>query len=268
MFTILGLKYKKLGITLPNALQKGDFMSIGIGNSYASSSAYSVGQTSSTQKSGFDQMIASMSQDLFSSLDSDKSSGVDATEFSDAAKALASKLGTTNSDDKTTKAFGSLDSNQDGTITQDELTSGVSAMFQAAMQQATGSMPPPPPEGGKGHHGKHKEDKGLTQEELTSISSDMATKDPQRASFMAKIAENFDAADSDKNGRVTRDEAMAYGEENNLLGGSSSQQQSSTTSNSADTKTSFEQLMLSKLIASYTQNSSSGTSSLLSSVSA
>ena len=69
---------------------------------------------------------------------------------------------------------------------------------QSRMQNAMsamggmGSMPPPPPEN----------DTGFTEEELTEQLSEIGSSDSQRASLISNIVENFDAADTDGDGKV------------------------------------------------------------------
>ncbi len=131
-------------------------------------------------------------------MDSDSSGSVDSAEFSSAALALS-----ISDESAISSAFSSLDSDGDGTISQEEL----SASLSQSSGMVAGSMPPPPP---PPPSSSESEDTGYTQEELTAMAEEVGSSDSNLASLLASVVENFDAADSDGDGKVTAAEAMAY----------------------------------------------------------
>ena len=167
-------------------------MTVSSNSLYGTSSYGSYGSSTSSSSS----LSSKFAEALLTSLDSDSSGSVDSTEFSSAALELA------NGDESVVNdVFSSLDSNKDGSISLDELTSILSA--QSTM--ASGGMPPPPPSAPQG-----KEDNGKTKDELTAMASDVSSSDSNLASLLSSVVENFDAADTNGDGKVTAAEAMAY----------------------------------------------------------
>lgn len=167
-------------------------MNITSNSLYGTSSYAMYGSSTSSSNS----LSSKFAEALLTSLDSDSSGSVDSTEFSSAALELAN--GDTSA---VNDAFSSLDSNKDGSITIDELTS----MLSAQSTMTSGSMPPPPPSSSQG-----KEDNGKTKDELTAMAEEVSSTDSNLASLLSSVAENFDAADANSDGKVTSAEAMAY----------------------------------------------------------
>lgn len=166
-------------------------MNITSNSLYGTSSYATYGSSTSSSSS----LSSKFAEALLTSLDSDSSGSVDSTEFSSAALELSSDTSAIND------AFSSLDSNKDGSITIDELTS----MLSAQSTMTSGSMPPPPPSSSQG-----KEDNGKTKDELTAMAEEVSSTDSNLASLLSSVAENFDAADANSDGKVTSAEAMAY----------------------------------------------------------
>lgn len=139
------------------------------------------------------------------------------------SKQNSSTVNTTSADE----IFKKLDGNSDEKVTKDEMSSAVTKLAdalnsqynemrisgstpggQGGMQppggmQNQGGIPPPPPPGGGS-----KPD--LSKDQLTSLSSSLASSDSQRASQMSNLANNFEAADTNSDGKVSFQEAMAY----------------------------------------------------------
>lgn len=209
------------------------------------------------------RMLATLSQDLFASLDSDNSNGIDSTEFSTAARAMAGETsGSTSSSD----VFGSLDSNGDGVISQDELTSALSASAQngAMMPPPPGGMPPPPPSSDTSSNG----DTGYTKEELTAMSGEATSTDGNLSALMGKLAKNFDAADTNGDGKVSASEARAYQESKTSSSGQSASASSATGSSNTASASDFEQMLLQRIISYYSSNSATSNVAALTQVSA
>lgn len=145
-----------------------------------------------------------LAEDLFSKIDS---TGKGYIEQADLEAALESANASTSAD----KLFSSLDGDGDGKVTQDEMTSGLKTLMSALdsqfqsgrMSEAMGGMPPPPPPPPEG-------DTGFTADELQAQLDEIGDTDSARSSLISNIIENFDAADTDGDGKVTFQEAMAY----------------------------------------------------------
>jgi len=196
--------------------------------SYYNTSSYLT--TASTKRPSSDEIAS----DLFSVLDR---SGKGYIEESDLESALSGLGSTSSTTSNASGLFSQLDSDGDGKVTESEMSASLAkladqldAQFdQSRMQNATGSMPPPPPP---------QNDTGFTQDELeeqlSEISSSSSTNDSQRADLISNIVSNFTAADTNGNGKVTFEEAMAY-QKSTTTATSSSASSSSSTSTGSDT---------------------------------
>ncbi len=134
--------------------------------------------------------------------------------------------------------FQNLDGNSDGKITKNEMASGIEKLAASLNSQfnqmrmngsligGQGAMPPPgrmpPPQGGG---------PDLTKEQLTSLSSTLASTDSHRASQMSNIAQNFEAADANNDGKVSFQEAQSYDKTYQNTASSSNGELKSTSSN-------------------------------------
>lgn len=144
---------------------------------------------------------AAMAEELFAKIDSGNKGYI---EESDLASAL-SQLGDS-SETSAGSLFEQLDGDGDGKVTEDEFSSALTSVSQQLDAQfdemrMQGGMPPPPPPAG---------DTGFTQAELESQLSEIGDTDSVRAELISTVIENFDAADTDGDGKVTFQEAMAY----------------------------------------------------------
>lgn len=172
---------------------------------------------------------------IFSKLDTDKQGYLEASDFTSAISQLSSSQQQASGEE----VFSSLDSDSDGKLTQDELTTGIQALqdqldsqFNAMrVQQGMGGMngmpPPPPPGGGREGQGQ---DEGFDQEQLSQLASAAEEAgDSRGASMFSELADNFDEADADGDGKVTFSESVAYREQQ--------QQQAASEDSSSDTST-------------------------------
>ena len=187
---------------------------------------------------------AKMAEDLFSKLDSTGKGYIEESDLTSALSSLSSTSSTTSS--TTTSAsdiFSELDSNSDGKVTKDELTTSLEKLAESLDNQFNqmrmqGAMPPPPPDE------TQSSDAGFTKDELTSQLSEIGSTDTARSSLISKVVENFDAADTNEDGKVSLQEAVAYDKSSQSTASASS---SSETTASASTEKSdaqvFHQLM-------------------------
>lgn len=167
-----------------------------------------------------------LAEDLFSKIDSTGKGYIEQADL-EAALESVNATGSTSADE----LFSSLDGDGDGKVTQDEMTSGLKTLMSALdsqfqsgrMSEAMGGMPPPPPEG----------DTGFTADELQAQLDEIGDTDSARSSLISNIIENFDAADTDGDGKVTFQEAMAYDQS---TGSGASDSATSTASASASSE--------------------------------
>lgn len=215
--------------------------------------------------------LSQLATNLFSKLDTKKQGFIDKSELSSALSGTSS----TDSSADTSSAdtlFTQLDGNGDGKITESELSSGLQTLadaLQTQLQQsrlggAGGPPPPPPPDGA---------DQGFTKDQLTTMASDSGS-DSKRTELFSKLAANFDAADTNGDGKITRDEAMSYDQANpsSSSSASTSTVASSGTSSTSSTTASDDNLklmlQLMQLLQAYgVSNSESASSSASKSVS-
>lgn len=198
-----------------------------------------------------------MSQ-LFSRLDS-KSQGY--LEKSDLVSAFSAISGT--EDSAAEELFAALDADSDGKVTESEFASTLSKLqeeldsqfAQMRMQgmgghgpQGMGGMPPPPPN-----------DEGFTQEELEAQLAEIGDTDSKRSSLISDIVSNFEAADSDGDGKVSFQEAMAYKDEQQSASGT---EESSTAQASSSESQVLKQIM--QLMHAYGRPDQDESTSLLS----
>lgn len=189
-------------------------------------------------------MASSWASNLFTQLDT-KNQGY--IEQSDLASAF-SKISDSSVDVEA--VFNQLDGDSDGKVTQDEMTSALQQVAEELdsqfnnmrMQGGMGGpggmngMPPPPPPG---------DDAGFTEEELTSQLEEIGDTDSKRSELISSVLENFDAADTDGDGRVTFKEAMALDQSSGSTGNSTATDSgtSSTASTDSDVMKQIMQLM-------------------------
>lgn len=221
-------------------------MSIGSTSSYASA----LNQT--TRPPRLDP--SKMAENLFSKLDTQNKGYLDTADFANALQGLSSKTSTSSTTTASTSGTGltasstntntsvsadqvlsALDTNGDGKVTKDEMSSNLKKMaaeldsqFNAMrMAQAggqAGGMPPPPP---RESDRDGDNDAGMSKDQLTQVAS--TTTDSKLAALTSKMASNFDAADTNGDGKVSRTEAMTYDQK--------TQSTSSTASTSKTTST-------------------------------
>ncbi|WP_168735140.1 EF-hand domain-containing protein [Pseudothauera rhizosphaerae] len=117
--------------------------------------------------------------------------------------------------DAASELYATLDSDGDGSVSEQEFSDALSSVLAQLNGQlgsgpaqgpggAGGMPPPPPPQAG--------EDSGFTLDELTAQLEETGDTDSARAGLLSSVIENFDTADSDGDGKVTFEEAIALQE--------------------------------------------------------
>jgi len=230
------------------------------------SSSFNASLFSSTQRAQRPDP-AKMVDQLFSQLDS---AGKGYLEKSDLQSAFSQISGTASSSTSAASSsasvddiFSQLDSNGDGKVTKDEMSSSMQKLAdqldsQFNQMRMSGGMPPPTPPSNN---------EGFTQDELSSQLSEIGSSDSTRSDLIGKIVNNFAAADTDGNGKVSFAEAQAYDQSTSGTSSTASSSSSSASSSSDSSATSNEQAIMKRimeLMQAYAGNetSSSGTLSV------
>lgn len=107
--------------------------------SYGKGSVQGQSGASGAASTDYTSMLQQAADTLMSTLDTDKSGTIDKAEFSQAAQTLADKTGKSYND--ASSVFGSVDSNNNGAISADEL---MKALQQSQSKQAHGHHRPKP----------------------------------------------------------------------------------------------------------------------------
>lgn len=114
----------------------------------------------------------------------------------------------------------------------------------ASPMNGLGGMPPPPPSQ------TASSDEGYTKDELSSMASN--TTDTKLADLMTKLASNFDAADTNKDGKVSAQETRSYDD----------QSRTSTSTASSSNNEANVLMKIAQLLQAYSSNSTDASSSI------
>jgi hypothetical protein len=181
---------------------------------------------------------AKMAEDLFSKLDTKGQGYLEKTDLETAF----GKISDSNSNSDSSSAdqlFAKLDGNGDGKVTKDEMTS----TLKQIASQLDGPFPRMRLQGQEGMQPPadgQKVDQGLTKDQLTAMGNDKNSPDSNMTNMFSQLASNFSTADTNSDGKVTRDEAMAYQQANSS---NSANQSGSSSSSSSSSEISDQQFM-------------------------
>jgi hypothetical protein len=103
-----------------------------------------------------------------------------------------------------------------------------------------GGMPPPPP--------PPQNDAGFTKDELSSQLQQIGSADDERSSLISSLVENFVKADTNSDGKVSFQEAMAYQHDSSSIGTSASAADSATSGTDAALSSSSSSNLEAKLM--------------------
>ena len=183
--------------------------------------------------------LSSLYSNLFSKLDTKGLGYLELSDLESAYSAISNS--STKSSSSASDVFSALDGNSDGKVTESEFTStlsGLESQFQQMRMQGMGGhgphgmgghMPPPP-----------QNDTGFTKAELQSQLDQSNDSDSQRTSFISNVVNNFEAADTNGDGKVSFQEAASY----------NSQSSNSSTDGSASSSTTDSTSATSQLLSS------------------
>lgn len=171
-----------------------------------------------------------MASNVFSKLDTKGQGFIEESDLQSALSQLSSTSASSTESDSAA-LFKALDGDSDGKVTESEFSSSMQKLADALDNQAFGSrmagaMPPPPPPQG--------DDAGFTQDELNSQLEEIGSTDSARSELISKVAENFEAADTNGDGKVSAPEAMAYERESRTSASTSTSADSSTSSTASE----------------------------------
>ncbi|MBT9522927.1 MAG: EF-hand domain-containing protein [Dechloromonas sp.] len=211
--------------------------------------------------SGINQ-ASQMASMLFSKLDTKSQGYLEKSDLAAAFSQITSNASQSTSSTSADDVFTALDSNSDGKVTKDEFASvlaklqeSVSSQFGGQMHGAGGMPPPPPPA----------DDAGFTKEELTSQLESADSGDTQRTELINKIVNNFEAADTDSDGKVSFQEAMAYDKSTESTSASDTGTATATTAaNNSDAQLMMKIMQLMHAYGTGQDQENSGIASLLS----
>ena len=207
-----------------------------------------------------------LAETLFSKLDTSGQGYIQKADLQSAFDKIASTSSAGSSTSAVDTLFSQFDGNNDGKVTKQEFSDTVmklsaqlddhfaSTRMQGTMPNAEmRGMPPPPPPPGDGP--------SLSKDELSSTLNQIGPSD-SRSNMMSNILNNFDAADSNGDGKVSFKEAIAYDQATPSSAGSTNSALSSTDSSSGTSSASDQnlQLMLQimKLVEAYGITGDSG----------
>lgn len=246
------------------------------------SSISSIGSSNSMMMQGMNGMRgmrqrpdpAEMAVNLFSQLDTSGQGYIQKSDLQAAFDKVSSSTSTsTSASSNVDDLFAKLDTDSDGKVTRQEFSDTLKKLhddfeqqfqdnrMQIAMQaggmggmNGMGGMPPPPLRGGN--------DQGFTKDELSSQLEEIGSSDSERSSLISSTIQNFDAADTNGDGKVSFQEAMAFQQSssNSSSSGSttsSSAASSTSSSSSSDNSEAKVMMQIMKLMQVYMTNNSS-----------
>lgn len=136
-----------------------------------------------------------MVENLFSNIDTSGKGYIEKADLESAMSQLTNANNLMSSDEM----FDQMDTNGDGKVTQEEMASSLENMAEEMGVRIQGKQPPPP--SGMG------EAPSFSLEELNKMAAD--TSSPMSDMF-SQLAENFDEADTNSDGVISREEAMNF----------------------------------------------------------
>lgn len=231
-----------------------------IGSSYNSSMMQGTRQRPDTTK---------MAEQLFSQLDTSGQGFIQKSDlqaaFDKISSNSSSSSSTASASSTVDELFSTLDTDSSGKVSKQEFTETLAklqneldvqyqgARMEKAMKaggtEGMGSRPPPPPPPpGDGP--------SMTKDDLTSALSQISVSD-NRSNMMSNILSNFDSADTNSDGTVSFQEAMAYqqasGSSSNSSSTGSTNASASAASSSSPTNSSEAKVMMQimKLMQAY-----------------
>lgn len=205
-----------------------------------------------------------LSSKLFSALDTKSQGYLEKSDFVSAFSKLSGTSSSSSSSASVDDVFSALDNNSDGKVTKDEFASTLaklqeqfaSSRMHGGGPQGSGAPPPPPAD-----------DAGFTKDELSSQLEEVSSSgETQRSDLLNKIVSNFEAADTNSDGKVSFSEAMAYDQstQNSTASDASSGTSSASSANTTDAGVMMKIMQLMHAYGNGDEDKSNSLASLLS----
>ncbi|MES2049402.1 MAG: EF-hand domain-containing protein [Pseudomonadota bacterium] len=200
---------------------------------------------------------------VFSKLDTKSQGYLEVADLESAFNNISSGTGnssSTSTDNSTADAlFKKLDSDGDGKVTKREFSTGLKKLSDELESQfnarrttdATNTQgpqganrPPPPPPSDSD------QDAGVSQTQLAAMASDISSTDSTAGANLSKVAANFEAADTNQDGKVSLKETIAYIEKSAVTSSASSATSTSTASadSSSDSTSNTDAALFKKVL--------------------
>ena len=184
---------------------------------------------------------AQMANDLFAKLDASGQGYIQKSDLQSAFDKISSSSSSSSTTSNVDELFAKLDGDGNGKVTKEEFTDtlkkvadeldsqfanmrmngGMQGDGKGGGMSGMGGMPPPPPPGG-----------GMTKEQLTSAANETRSSNSEASSAFSTLVNNFDAADTDGDGKISFMEAMKYEQKTSSTDSSTSSSSSSSGSSS------------------------------------
>lgn len=152
---------------------------------------------------------SSMVKNLFAKVDTKNQGYIDKAELQSAFDQISTDAasGSSSTSSSVDAIFKKLDGDSDGKITEQEMSSGMQKLADQLDSQFNQSRM-----SGMGSAQRQQggADGGFSKDQLTSMAKEIGASDSKRSELMSKIADNFDQADTNSDGKVNREEAMAF----------------------------------------------------------
>jgi Ca2+-binding EF-hand superfamily protein len=187
-----------------------------------------------------------MADSLFSKLDTSGQGYITKSDLQSALDKASSSSSSSSTTSSANDLFSKLDSNGDGKVTKQEFSDTLKKVAEQLdnqfMNMRLNASAGGPSSGTDG---------GFTKDELTSQLSQIGSSGSQRSSTISDIIKNFDKADSNGDGKVSAQEAMAY-EQSKASSSSSSSTSTDSASSTSSTDVNAKLLMqIMKLMQAY-----------------
>jgi len=191
------------------------------------SSISSLGGISSLMTQGLWQRsdTAKIARNVISQLDTSGQGYVQKIDIQSAFDSISSDTSSSSSSSSVDDFFGTLDSNSDGKVTLQEFSDTLTNVMSQIEQQfqITRSQVSIPSGGVDGANNlasalspQQGDDQGLTKEALASQLEEIGSSDSNRYERNLALLNNFDSADENGDGTISRSEAHAFNEANNI----------------------------------------------------
>jgi Ca2+-binding EF-hand superfamily protein len=195
-------------------------------------------------------MRTKMAESLFSKLDTSGQGYLTKTDLQAALDKISSSSASSSTTSSVDDLFSKLDTDSDGKVTQQEFSDTLQKVAeqldnQVMSMRMSGGMGGMSGMGGMPPGG----DDGMTKDQLTTAAKDASSSDSTASTALTNLANNFDEADTNGDGKVSFQEALIYQQKTASSDSSSSSGTTASASSNDLDKKALSQIM--KLIQAY-----------------